>query len=140
MSRIRRFAVTLFTICFLTGCEPGTERIYPDRAEGGFIDFTELEAFAYYDGHIVLDGELEPFPRGQSAAISIAGKPDTEYHLSVILASGESSAAGLGLTLSDGEGRAVWSWRVAANTRPGRYNAVIIGGGDRLVLEISIEE
>jgi hypothetical protein len=120
-----------------TACERGVTTVYLDRS-AGYVDFNDLEAFAFYDGHIELAGELLPVPGGQIAAINIIGKPNTEYHLSVILASGESSAAGLGLTTSGEDGFAGWTWRIASQVRPGMYNAVIIGGGDRLVLEIEV--
>jgi hypothetical protein len=140
MSRILRWVIIISAICVQTGCGRAAVTVYPDRPDGGYIDFAELEAFSYFDGHIELDWELEPFTRGRDASIGIIGKPDTEYHLSVIYSSGQSQAAGLGFKTSDREGYLSWTWRVAAQTRPGEYDAVIIGGGDEMVLKITLAE
>ncbi|MCL2406817.1 MAG: hypothetical protein FWC95_02695 [Defluviitaleaceae bacterium] len=105
-----------------------------------FVDFMGQDAFTFYNGHVYVIGAygIIEFFRGQHAMIEIIGKPYTLYHLSMILTSGPSSAAGLGYAYSDSYGRVAWTWRIAANTRPGRLSAVILGGGDRVVLDVLV--
>ena len=138
LGKFRTFAVLVgLSIFVLAGCGRGviTINLY-DRS---FVNFNELAVFSFYDGHIQLYGELEPFSRGQAATISVIGIPYTEYNLSVILASGPSQASGLGGASSDSAGHVSWTWNVAHQTRPGRFSAVITGPGDMLVLDITIE-
>jgi hypothetical protein len=111
-----------------------------EAPEGGFVDFTEIGAFAYFDGHIIPVKDVLHFTTNERVQVEVIGRPLTEYHLALILASGESTAQGLGFTTSDEEGRAYWEFRIAWNVRPGRHSAVVSGGGDRLVLEVIIEQ
>jgi len=130
----------LLLITCLFSCRSGAYTFYIDREENPLVCFAEEDGFVFFDGHIVVCAEPLAFARGDVAFVEITGRPYTEYNLSVILASGASRAAGLGVTKSDGDGNASWSWRVASNTRPGTVSAVIIGDGDRVVLDIVIFE
>jgi len=137
---IGRVCIAAILLLTLSGCRIAAETICLDRPDVPRVDFAELAAFSFFDGHITYLGDIPArFHVREIAEFHIIGNPYTEYHLSIILASGPSGASGLGYTMSDSEGRASWSWRVSWNTRPGRYSAVILGGGDRLVMDIIIE-
>lgn len=70
--------------------------------------------------------------KGYTASISIKGKPNTDYTLTVYYPSGPSTAAGVGTTTSDSNGNASWSWKVGTRTTPGSHSIVISGGGQTL--------
>lgn len=70
--------------------------------------------------------------RGYTASLSIKGKPNTDYTLTVYYPSGPSKAAGVGTTTSDSSGNASWSWKVGTRTTPGSHSITISGGGQTL--------
>lgn len=70
--------------------------------------------------------------RGYTAYLSIKGKPNTNYTLTVYYPSGPSNAAGVGTTKSNSSGNASWSWKVGTRTTPGTHSIVISGGGQTI--------
>jgi len=75
--------------------------------------------------------------RGYSASLSIKGKPNTDYTLTVYYPSGPSKAAGVGTTKSDSNGNASWSWKVGTRTTAGSHSITITGGGQTLETSFS---
>lgn len=72
------------------------------------------------------------------ATITIKGKSNTEYDISVFYSSGESSATGLENKTSDSYGVVSWTWKVGARTKAGTYDIRIIGGGETFSTEFTI--
>lgn len=69
---------------------------------------------------------------GETATLTIKGKPNTEYSISVYYSSGASKAAGLENKISDSNGNVTWTWEVGAKTKSGEHRIVINGGGDKI--------
>lgn len=67
-----------------------------------------------------------------TATLSIQGKPNTEYRITVYYLSGPSKANGLNATKSDKKGKVTWSWKVGARTSEGEHRIVISGGGEKI--------
>ncbi|MCL2677533.1 MAG: DUF4198 domain-containing protein [Clostridiales bacterium] len=71
--------------------------------------------------------------RGEEVTITITGKPNTEYKITVTYRSGNAStAAGLVTKTSDADGNVSWTWRIGGNTGAGASKAEISGGGESL--------
>lgn len=138
MKRTRPCLLLLLSLALIpAGCGRGV--IVMPLEERIFIDLSDLDVFTFYDGHIALCGDPPTLVRGERAALSVIGRPYTEYNLSVILFSGPSRASGLGTAESDSDGRISWEWNVSAQTRAGPVTAIVTGGGDRLVLTVIVE-
>lgn len=76
--------------------------------------------------------------KGSSASISIKGKPNTQYSISVHYSSGVSKANGLEAKTSDANGSVTWSWKIGAKTKSGTYDIVISDGTDEIGSSITI--
>lgn len=74
---------------------------------------------------------------GENATLSIVGKPNTKYTISVFYSTRVSEAKGLEAKTSDGSGNVSWTWKVGANTNPGTHRIVISGGGEELERSIT---
>ena len=70
--------------------------------------------------------------RGYTAYLSIKGKPNTDYTLTVYYPSGPSEAAGVGTTKTDSSGNASWAWKVGTRTTPGTHTIEISGDGQSI--------
>jgi micrococcal nuclease len=68
--------------------------------------------------------------QGEIASITIQGKPNTEYVITVTYKSGPSQAQGLEPQTSNASGKVTWSWKVGSRTTPGPYPIEIKGGGE----------
>lgn len=77
--------------------------------------------------------------RGSNATLKIKGIPNTEYHISVIYSSKESSAKGLENKISDKNGNVAWTWKIGSNTKSGTYPVTITGGGITKKFDLIIE-
>ena len=77
--------------------------------------------------------------RGQTARISITGKPYTNYSIKVMYSSGYSEAAGLYPKTSDGKGKVIWSWRVGTRTSSGTYKIYISDGTNPFVESFTVK-
>lgn len=69
------------------------------------------------------------------ASITVQGKPNTEYVISVHYPSGISKADGLEPKTSDENGCVTWSWKVGARTTAKKHKIVVSGGGERIDTE-----
>lgn len=68
------------------------------------------------------------------ASLTIQGKPNTDYRISVYYSSGTSTAEGLGVKTSDSAGYVTWDWKVGARTKEGSHKIVVSGGSDTLTV------
>lgn len=84
---------------------------------------------------IVAPGDVK---RGNSATLTICGRPNTLYSIKVKYSSGYSSAGGLADTLSDEDGICSWSWRVGVNTSPDEYEIIISDGQNSYMLTFKV--
>ena len=73
-----------------------------------------------------------PVGRNETATLSIKGKPNTEYTISVYYSTQASTASGLEKKTSDGDGVVVWSWKIGGSTKGGAHKIVITGGDERV--------
>ncbi len=69
---------------------------------------------------------------GSYAEITISGKPNTEYSISVYYGSGPSKAKGLEAATTDENGVLTWRWRVGVNTAEGGHKITISGGDETI--------
>jgi len=77
--------------------------------------------------------------RNEIVSITVQGKPNTEYNLSVTYASGHTSVAdGLGVAISDANGYVSWTWKVGGRTNPGKSTFTVVGGGERTTYNFEV--
>ena len=80
--------------------------------------------------------QLISFPNqvnpGEMASVTIQGKPNTKYDISVYYSTTASEAEGLEDKFSDSNGYVTWEWKVGVNTTPGERKFKVIGGGSVL--------
>ncbi|MGM9680486.1 MAG: hypothetical protein ACI3XR_03170 [Eubacteriales bacterium] len=77
--------------------------------------------------------------KGNTATVTIKGKPDTVYSIKVKYSSGYSSAQGLEDQTSDSDGICSWTWRVGGSTKSGSYPITISDGTDSYELTFTVE-
>lgn len=87
---------------------------------------------------IELVSMTNPLRRNDDAAITIKGKPNTEYSIAVYYQSGKSKAKGLENKVSNSSGVVSWTWHVGGKTQSGKKGIVINGGGQTLKLSFSV--
>lgn len=75
---------------------------------------------------------------GEYAYVSIQGKPNTDYSITVTYKSGASTAEGLYTKTSDGNGNVSWEWKVGTRTSSGTYPIRISGGGQSVSCEFTV--
>ncbi|MEN6635689.1 MAG: hypothetical protein ABFC56_07565 [Clostridiaceae bacterium] len=77
--------------------------------------------------------------RGEYAFIKIQGSPNTDYDCEVEYKSGMSSAEGLGVKQSDGNGNVSWKWKVGSRTSLDYTPTIYIdGGGDSISVDFEV--
>jgi len=77
--------------------------------------------------------------RNERPTISIVGLPNTQYSLSVRMASGNlSTAAGLGNATTDANGVVSWSWQIGGQTGAQTITATVTGGGESAQHRIAV--
>jgi len=65
------------------------------------------------------------------ATITVRGTPGVEYKISVIYSSGPSKASGLYPKTADSDGMVSWTWHVGPKTKPGNWEIIITGDGEK---------
>jgi hypothetical protein len=79
--------------------------------------------------------------KNEDATIAIAGKPNTEYKISVVYASGtESTSKDLAAKTSNAAGSVSWTWHIGGNTGSGEGKAVVTGAGESVTHNFTVEE
>lgn len=63
--------------------------------------------------------------RGERASITMTGQPNTEYKITVMFATGPSTAQGLEPAFSDDEGFVTWTWLIGSNTSFGTFEIIV---------------
>lgn len=66
-----------------------------------------------------------PVGKNEMATLSIKGKPNTEYSISVYYSTAASKADGLENKTSDSNGNISWTWKVGGRTNSGTHKIVI---------------
>lgn len=79
---------------------------------------------------------VHPSGRGK---VTIQGKPDTEYSITVYYSSGESTSKDLKPKVSDKKGKVTWRWNIGPNTKPGTFSITVSGGGESESVEFTVE-
>lgn len=77
--------------------------------------------------------------RNQYASITIIGKPNTEYDITVRYKSGPSKANGIELKVSKSNGEVTWSWKVGGSTTRGEWPITISGGGQEKTFYFTVK-
>jgi len=81
-----------------------------------------------------------PITRGSDASLQVRTTPGARCLLSYVTPAGKSSEAqGLGPTVADGNGICAWTWRIGANTTPGRGRLQVSVDGVGQGYEIEIQ-
>lgn len=81
---------------------------------------------------IELVSVTSPIGRNETATLTIKGKPNTTYSISVFYSDSASTADGLENKTSDANGNVTWKWKVGGRTNPGTHKITISGGGQTL--------
>jgi len=81
-----------------------------------------------------------PLQRNNDATITIKGKPGEDYDINVYYSSGASKAEGLENKPANPDGTVTWTWHVGGKTNPGNYHIDIIGGNEKLRVELNVIE
>ncbi|MCL2151103.1 MAG: hypothetical protein FWH50_02630 [Coriobacteriia bacterium] len=76
---------------------------------------------------------------GQRATITVKGRPNTQYSITVMYKSGPSKAQGLETKTSDSSGRVSWTWLIGQNTSSGSFYATVSGDGQKLTIPFTVE-
>lgn len=77
--------------------------------------------------------------RNETAEVTIQGKPETEYTITVNYKSGPSKAKGLEPKASDSNGFVTWTWKVGGKTSPGTFTIVVSGGGEQETVKFTVK-
>lgn len=75
---------------------------------------------------------------GETAAITVSGRPETRYEIEIRFGRNVSTASGLEPKTSDSSGVVSWSWRVGPFSERGEYRILITGGGQTLDLPFTV--
>lgn len=76
--------------------------------------------------------------RNETAIVSIKGKPNTEYSISVYYSTTASKASGLEKKQSDANGNVTWNWKIGGKTKFGTFKIVISGGGEKVETQFTV--
>ncbi len=71
--------------------------------------------------------------RGETATLTVCGKPETVYDISVFYSSGESNTKALCDKKSDKNGYVTWNWRVSKSAHNYKNGKVILRDGKGVV-------
>ncbi len=110
----------------------------PETTEPPVIEETEAppppspETAAEVESVLKLVSVTTPCENGSNATVTIIGKPNTEYKISVYYSTKASDAQGLEPKISDNNGNVSWTWKVGANTTAGEHEIKISGGGETI--------
>ena len=80
-----------------------------------------------------------PVSRSSMATVSVIGKPNTQYTISVYYTTTVSSASGLDPKMSNASGVVSWSWIIGSQTTQTSHYLVISGGGDSLQVNFTVQ-
>lgn len=107
--------------------------VYRTDESGNIIvksDGENIQVFEEEKVDIVLSDITEKVIKGDIGRISIVGKKNHEYSISVMYSSGKSNADGLENKISDDNGNVSWEWKVSKNVKPGTYKIIISDSKD----------
>lgn len=135
----------------LTNGEYSPKNNYIDRGDVAVVSFDALSINKKRDNVTIAD-ELgiiidhlqilswpETISRNETATVSIKGKPNTTYYITVYYKSGPSSAEGLEAKVSDENGYASWSWKIGPKTSSGNFTITVSGGGESETVHFTIQ-
>lgn len=103
-------------------------------------DTAALSAVSEYDKQSIVVSKLrvvmytDIVKRGETATLTVCGKPETVYDIGVFYSSGESKADALCDKKSDKNGYVTWNWKVAKSAHEYKDGRVILRDGDGVVL------
>lgn len=117
---------------------PETETTQPTTVSTQPPETESTQSPLITDGEIVFVEYPETVHRNQKATVTIKGKPNTEYSITVYYKSGPSSASGLEAKVSDSDGYVSWTWKVGAKTSAGTYDIVVSGGGEEETIRFTV--
>lgn len=83
-------------------------------------------------GITIVDVTHNVVSAGETAALTIKGKPNTQYSIEVYYSTKASEAKGLESKASDSTGSVTWTWKVGTNTTPGKHQIKVVGGGETI--------
>lgn len=93
---------------------------------------TKTEAAEVFDETLRVIKEAGTVGNNAEAELTIQGKPNTKYSISVFYATTKSKAAGLDSAKTDSNGKLTWIWKVGTKTRAGTHKIEIEGGGEKI--------
>ena len=113
--------------------EKPTERPTEKETEPKTTPLVEEE-----DYDLVVTNWTNTVEAGAEASVTIQGKPNTEYSISVFYHSGPSKAEGLEAKTSDGNGNVTWTWKVGTKTDKDTYDITVSGGGKHEKIQFTV--
>lgn len=93
---------------------------------------SKTESAQSADDTLRVTKEAGKVKNNSEAELTIQGKPDTEYRISVFYSTKRSEAAGLENATTDSSGKLTWIWKVGAKTSAGTHKIEIEGGGEKI--------
>ena len=110
----------------------------PSEPATEFTTEAPTEPTPDFEYDIIVKSITSPIAQGKMATIEVLGRPNTEYTITVMYASGQSSAQGLSPTMSNNYGYVSWSWRIGASTNAGTYAITVTDGIKTITTYITI--
>lgn len=114
--------------------EPAPETEAPTVPAAPEVTETEPETV------LKLVSVTSPVSRNENATLTIIGKPNTEYKISVYYSTSASTASGLEKKTSDANGDVSWTWKVGGKTNAGEHRIVISGGDEKIETSFTTTE
>lgn len=93
---------------------------------------SKTESAQSADDTLCVTKEAGKVKNNDEAELTINGKPDTEYRISVFYSTKRSEAKGLENATTDSNGTLTWIWKVGAKTAAGKHKIEIEGGGEKI--------
>ena len=81
---------------------------------------------------LTLISASSPVSRNETATLTIKGKPNTDYTISVYYSTTASRAQGLEEKTSDSGGYVTWEWKVGGQTTAGQHKITIKGENESI--------
>lgn len=126
----RQLFIALFSLLFLISLIVNIFVIYSN------INISKQQEDANFT--YLIDNYSQKVAAGEQAFVSIYGKPNTYYSISVVYSSGVGTADGLEGKTSDEKGYVEWSWKVGNHTNPGKYPITISDSKNKVTLYFNV--
>ncbi|NLK87304.1 MAG: hypothetical protein GX279_07430 [Clostridiaceae bacterium] len=91
-------------------------------------------------GGLVLRSIKSPVRQGETGALSVRGKPDTEYTITGVYRISDNMLTSTVVKRSGNNGIVELEWNVSRQTAPGTYAIMVSGGGEQMTASYTVIE